>query len=280
MKARISLTVDSALIKRADKLIDNINFGSRSEFIETCIKKFLSESETAVVLGGGDPERLKLNGQFKFLIPIHGEKTLLDLLFEKLSSFGKIYVVAQREVIDACFGHIGDRIGTAEIIYIEEKTVLGNAKTLELVKDKLNQEFLILPIDQYYDVDFSDLIRKHEINSRLFKGVITLVATPNGDEKKLGNVAMLGSQIVQHIEGNAQSRKLASAFAAVCDKRVFTYIPKGVVKWCLQDDVYPKIIKDGGMFGYISEQPLFNIHAEKDINQLKRYLREKYSANN
>jgi NDP-sugar pyrophosphorylase family protein len=276
MKTRISLTVDSEIVKRADKLIDNINFSSRSEFIESCIQRYLSDSETAVILGGGDPENLKINGKFKFLIPVHGTKTLLDLLLEKLSSFGKIFIVAQREVIDACFRHVGDNIGTAEITYLEEKSGLGNAKTLELAKERLNQEFLILPIDQYYDIDFSDLIRKHEINSRIFKGIVTLLATPNGDEKNLGNIAMLGSQIVHHAEGRAQNKKLASAFAAVCDKKIFSYIPKGTVSWVLQEDVYPKLIKDGGMFGYITEQPLFNVHDEKDLAKIKIHLKEKY----
>lgn len=275
MKTRISLTVDSDILKHADKHIDNINFSSRSEFIESCIERYLQESKTVVILGGGDPEKLKIGNSFKFLIPIIGEKTLLDLLFEKIADFGKIYFIAQKEVIDACFEKFGEKIGSAEIIYLEEKQELGNAKTLELAKDKLGQQFLILPIDQYYDFDFSDLLRKHEINNRIFKGIVTLVATPGTSKKKIGNIAMSGSQIISHTEGGDVNRSLISAFAAVCDKRIFEYIPKGNVRWTLQEDVFPKLIKNRGMYGYIVEQPLFNVHSKTDLLCIKKYLDSK-----
>jgi len=275
MKTRISLTLDSELLKEGDKLVDNINFTSRSEFVEECIRKYLKESETAVILGGGDPESLKIDGKLKFLIPLVGEKTILDMLFEKLSSFGKIYLIAQREIIDACFERFGEKFGNAEIIYIEEKKEMGNAKTLELAKDKLSGKFLILPIDQYYEFDFSDLVRKHTINSTIFKGIVTLATTPGSTDKKLGNISMSGNQIIGHEEGKNPNRNLMSAFAAVCDKKIFEFIPRGSVKWTLQEDVYPKIIKNGGMFGYITEYPMFNIHAKKDLLELKSYLEEK-----
>ncbi|MBN2095722.1 MAG: hypothetical protein JW727_06760, partial [Candidatus Aenigmarchaeota archaeon] len=263
---------DKELVKEADKQVDSVHFSSRSEFVEECIRKYLKDSETAVILGGGDPEKLKVDGKFKFLVPVFKDKCMLELLLEKLSYFGKIYIIAQKEVVDACFETFGDKFENAEIIYIEERKEMGNAKTLELAKDKLGQKFLILPIDQFYEFDFSDLIRKHEINSAIFKGTVTLAVTPGSSDKKLGSISMSGNQIIGHYEGSGEKRNIASAFAAVCDKKIFEYIPKGSVKWTLQEDVYPKIIKNGGMFGYITEHPIFNIHSRKELLELKRYL--------
>ena len=275
MKKRISLTIDSELLKHADKFIDNLNFDSRSSFIEECIKKYLQNSNVAVILAGGNPDKLKLNGQFKFLIPVKQDKTLLDLLFERLSEFGKIFIVGQKEVINTCFEYLSEKYSDIDIEYIEEKEELGNAKTLELVRDKLPQNFLVLPIDQYYDLDFLELMKRHNMNQTILKSLVTLTVVPTSTTKKYGNISMIGSRIVKHEEKKTGKKTLISAFAAVCDKQIFDYIPKGKIEWGLQKEVYPKLIEKMAMSGYILNTPIFNIHSEKDIKRLRRYLKNR-----
>jgi len=274
MKRRISLTIDVDLLKQIDKLVNNINFESRSQLIEYCIRKYF-ENYVAVILAGGNPQKLKINGRFKFLIPIIKNKTLLDFLFEKLKNFGKVFVVGQREVINTCFEILGNKINNTEIEYVEEKKELGNAKTLELVKNKLPDTFLILPIDQYYEFDFLDLIKKHNVNRSIYGSIVTLTVSPVSTKEKVGSIAMIGSKIVRHEEGKKGRKNLISAFAAVCDKTIFNYIPKGEIKWILQDQVYPKLTEEGKICGYLLNTPIFNIHTEKDIIKLRKYLYRK-----
>jgi len=275
MKQRISLTIDKELLKQADKYIDNLNFDSRSSFIEHCISTYLQNSSTAVILAGGDPKKLKLGKRFKFLIPIKDNETILNFLFDRLSGFGKIFLVGQKEVINACFEKISDKYNNTEIEYIEERKELGNAKTLELVKDKVTQNFLILPIDQYYEFDFFDLIRKHTLNHAISKTIVTLAVAPVATTEKFGTVSMIGNTIVKHEEGKKGDKTLISAFAAVCNKRIFDYIPKGDVRWVLQRDVYPRLINLGYMSGYLLDNPIFNINSEQDIQKLRNYLKNK-----
>ncbi len=275
MKKRISLTLDEELLDQIDKSVDDISFESRSNLIEHCIRKYFENSNVAIILAGGDPKKLKIRGEFKFLIPLKNEKTLLDFLFEKLEGFGKIFVIGQKEVIDACFEKIGNKNGTAEIEYLEEKKGLGNAKTLELVKNKVSNNFLILPIDQYYEFDFVDLLRKHLLNSTIYKNVVTCAVAPFSTKEKYGSIAMEGSKIVKHEEKKSGQKDLVSAFAAVCNKEIFKYIPKGETKWVLQENVYPRLIEHGLINGYLLNNPVFNIHTEKDLNELKKYLTKK-----
>ena len=275
MKQRISLTIDRELLKQADKYIDNLNFDSRSSFIEHCISTYLQNSSTAVILAGGDPKKLKLGKRFKFLIPIKDNETILNFLFDRLSGFGKIFLVGQKEVINACFEKISDKYNNTEIEYIEERKELGNAKTLELVKDKVTQNFLILPIDQYYEFDFFDLIRKHTLNHAISKTIVTLAVAPVATTEEFGTVSMIGNTIVKHEEGKKGDKTLISAFAAVCNKRIFDYIPKGDVRWVLQRDVYPRLINLGYMSGYLLDNPIFNINSEQDIQKLRNYLKNK-----
>jgi NDP-sugar pyrophosphorylase family protein len=272
MKKRISLTLDKELLKQLDKFIDKVSFESRSSFIEFCIRKYIENSNIAVILAGGNPRKLKIKGRFKFLIPLKNNKTLLDLLFEKLTNFGKIYVIGQKEVIDACFEKLGNKINSTEIEYIEEKKELGNAKTLELIKNKVSNTFLILPIDQYFEFDFFDLMRKHNLNRAIYKNIVTLTVSPISTKEKYGSIAMVGSRIVKHEEGKKGEKNLISAFAAVCDKKIFNYIPKGEIRWILQENVYPKLINQEKMSGYLLDTPIFNVHTEKDISILRKYL--------
>ncbi len=273
MKKRLSLTLDSELLKQTDKFIDNLNFDSRSSFIEYCISSYFQNSSTAVILAGGNPEKLKLGKKFKFLIPIKEDKTILDFLFDKFTDFGKIFIVGQKEVISACFEKISDKYKNTEVEYIEERKELGNAKTLELVKNKLPQNFLVLPIDQYYEFDFFDLMRKHNLNYTISKSIITLTVAPVTTTKEFGRVSMIGNNIVKHEEKMRGKKNLISAFAAVCDKQIFNYIPRGDIRWELQRDVYPKLIKQNYISGYLLNNPIFNIHSEQDLKRLKKYLK-------
>lgn len=275
MKKRISLTLDKELLDQVDKSVDKVSFESRSNLIEYCIKKYFENSNVAVILAGGDPKKLKIRGRFKFLIPLKENKTLLDFLFEKLKGFGKIFVIGQKEVIDTCFEKIGNENGTAEVEYVEEKKELGNAKTLELVKNKVSSSFLILPIDQYYEFDFLDLMRKHLLNSTIYKNVVTCAVAPFSTREKYGSIAMEGSRIVKHEEKKSGQKNLVSAFAAVCNKEIFNYIPKGEIRWVLQENVYPKLIEQELINGYLLNTPVFNIHTEKDLTELKKYLSKK-----
>jgi len=275
MKKRISFTLDRELLDQIDKSVSNLNFESRSSLIEHCIKRYFENSNVAVVLAGGNPKKLKMRGKFKFLIPVKNKKTLLDFLFEKLEGFGKIFIVGQKEVIDACFEKIGNKNGTADVEYIEERKELGNAKTLELVKDKVPDRFLILPIDQYYEFDFVDLLKKHTLNSTIYKNAVTCAVAPFSTREKYGSIAMEGSKIIKHEEKKSGKKNLVSAFAAVCNKEIFNYIPKGNIRWVLQENVYPKLIEKGLMNGYLLNNPVFNIHTERDLMELKKYLSKK-----
>ncbi|OYT43039.1 MAG: hypothetical protein B6U88_02055 [Candidatus Aenigmarchaeota archaeon ex4484_56] len=275
MKHRISVTIDSNILHQMDRYINNFNFESRSNFVEECIKTYIKQSEVAVILAGGNPEKLKIGNNYKFLIKTIGNKTLLDLLLQKLSVFGKIIIIAQKPVIEVIFDKIGTELNSTEIEYIEEKKELGNAKTLELAKEKLPQNFLIVPIDQYYDFSLLELIYKQKINYSISKSVATLAVSPPRSKDEKGSISMLGNTITNFTERPIKKKYLVSAFVAACDKEIFNYIPAGKVNWILQTDIYPRLAKEGRLCGYVLDTPVLNIHTERDIKYLRKYLKNK-----
>jgi len=111
----------------------------------------------AVILAGGLGTRLKPFTEIipKPLLPV-GEKSLLEIQLERLriSGFDEIYLATnyKSEYIENFFGD-GSRYGV-RLFISKEKEPLGTAGPLRLIKDKLNEPFLVMNGDILCSVDF------------------------------------------------------------------------------------------------------------------------------
>ena len=111
----------------------------------------------AVILVGGLGSRLKEFTKIipKPLLPI-GEKSVLEIQIEKLKSFGfnEIYLATnyKSDYIESFFGD-GSRYGV-KIKISKEKTRLGTAGPLLLLKDKLKEPFLVMNGDILSLIDY------------------------------------------------------------------------------------------------------------------------------
>ncbi|PIN69258.1 hypothetical protein COV94_03105, partial [Candidatus Woesearchaeota archaeon CG11_big_fil_rev_8_21_14_0_20_57_5] len=59
-RQKISITVDSALLREVDGIIDNVTVRNRSQAIEHLVRASLGESKTAVLLSGGPVEKIRI----------------------------------------------------------------------------------------------------------------------------------------------------------------------------------------------------------------------------
>ena len=60
-KTKISITINEKTLHDIDSIIDNIYIRNRSQAIEHLARNALGENKTAVILLGGDEERLKVS---------------------------------------------------------------------------------------------------------------------------------------------------------------------------------------------------------------------------
>jgi NDP-sugar pyrophosphorylase family protein len=263
------MTISEDVLKKLDAVIDGINVRSRSEAIETIVGRFLETSKIAVFLGGGDIEKLKISGVFKPLLNIRG-KSLVVHNIEKLKNAGfkKIYFVASGLVIGECFKKLGNGNSYGvEINYIEETKTLGNAKTLQLVEAHIKSPFLILPVDNYFDFDLSYISKAHSMHD----AIVTLAVQSTREYlSDLGVVEMIGDQIIGYEEKPKNPKTfLASAFISMCDPKIFDYIPKGNVKWTIQTDILPRLVKERKLYGCLISGTAVNIHSERDLDKIR-----------
>ena len=124
----------------------------------------------AVILAGGKGTRLKPYTTVfpKPLMPIN-DKPILEIVIRQLKShaFDDVIITVGHlaELIVTFFGD-GSKFGV-KIEYSREDKPLGTAGGLGLVKDELNETFLMMNGDVLTTLDYSDLVSYHKRNDAI-----------------------------------------------------------------------------------------------------------------
>lgn len=135
----------------------------------------------AVILAGGRGTRLRPYTTIfpKPLMPI-GDKPILEIIIRQLEAQGLrdiiIMVGHLSELIMAFFGD-GSKFGV-NIKYSKEEQPLGTAGGLDLIRDELDESFLMINGDTLTTLNYSDLIHYHNLN-----GAITTIALKSRNVK-------------------------------------------------------------------------------------------------
>lgn len=277
MKRRISITLDRTTVQELDATVDGITVRSRSDAIEKILKKHAASQKTAVILAGGDPRRLFIPDLrvYRPLVRI-GKSTVIEHLVSQCreAGFSTIVIIGSAPLITLLYETLrnGERYG-ADITYIEEQRPLGSAKTLELAKKYLPTDFLFLPCDFYCDVDLGKLFAFH----RSHGGTVTLaIHAGTGYEWKKGIVEMDGYKIVRYEENpKMPATTLVGLFLGFMTPEVFNYIPPGNVRWSLQEQVFPRLAKEGKLVGYPVAGKWINVHTAADAGKARHLDRER-----
>ncbi len=156
-KQKITISVNSDIVDQIDDMVDGIYIRSRSDAIDKFLREYLTRRKRAVILVGGDPERLYLEeiGTYIPLVQIN-QRTLIEDTILKCAreGFDNIIVIGFKDINTQLFNVLsdGESLGVT-IKYVEEKKPQGVAKTLETAKNYLKYDFLMIPSDSYLNFD-------------------------------------------------------------------------------------------------------------------------------
>ena len=260
MKKKISITIDSHLLREIDSSVDNIYIRNRSQAIEFLAKNALGERKTAVILAGGPEESLKIGKDFRPTARI-GKKTVIELAVEKLraSGFRNIFIIARQHALTAMFNILKDGSGYGvKVDYIEEKESSGTADSLRLARGKIEKTFLVV----YSDIVFSRANIDEIWNSHI-KGssISTLMLTSSNEPSEKGAVTMEGSRIIEFSQKPAETEtNLVFSPIFACEPELLEC--RGA---SLEKDIFPRLAEKGLLSGYISAQKERHIHSEEDL---------------
>ncbi len=272
MKERVTLTIDSGLLKRIDQKIDGSHIKNRSHAVELFLLKALGDRKPtkALILAGGEDKSLakSLGDTPKCLAPLGG-RTLIEHAIELFKQFDvKQIIISAGPNIEALKEKLGDgkELGVS-ITYLEEKHALGTAGPIRMAKEHLTNTFFVSNVDDLKELNLLDLFVFHSEHRSIATIALKTVADPSG----YGVANMTGNHIVSFVEkpnaSNAPSN-LVNAGLYVMEPDIIEFIPEGYAT--LENDVFPKLARENRLIGYTFSGRWLGISSEKDYERAKK----------
>jgi len=268
MKERVTITLDSELIRQIDKRIDGSIIKNRSQQIELLLTRSLGtyRPEKAVILVGG---KSKSNSKIPCsMLQVHG-KTVMEHLFDLLKKYGIRDVILSvgymKEKVKDYYGDGGKF--SMSISYIEEEEKLGTAGPLRLVKDELKDSFIVANGDDLKTINIPRMFRLHKRKGAL----ATIALTTTTDPSQYGVARMSGTRILEFVEKpkmEEAASNLINAGFYILEPEVIDMIPQGYSM--LERDIFPKLAKQGRLRGFITAGQWFDISIPERYEAAKK----------
>ena len=280
-KQKITISLSPDVLKQVESRVDRVYIRSRSDAIEKILREHFSRMKRAVILAGGDPERIYIKelNTYTPLVQIN-EMTLVEDILHKCAraGFDDIIIIGFKDINTQLFNVLGngDQLGVT-IKYVEERKSLGIARTLECARDFLKTDFLMLPGDCYFNFDLAKLHDYHLMHG----GIATLAIYSRTDFDYVlhpdlwrGIVELSGANIVLYEEKPEQAKThLLSTLIGFLSSEVFNYIPEGETPYSLQEEIFPRLAEERRLFGFIFVGDWVNIHTKEDVELVKKLSR-------
>ena len=234
----------------------------------------------AIILAGGEGTRLRplTYKTPKALITV-GEKTLTELVLDILKENGvRDMVLSVGYMADKVKSYFKDgRNFGVRIEYAVEEKPMGTAGPLILMKKgelgNIKDAFFMLNGDDLFDINLQEMLEFHKKN----KAIATIALTKVDDHSHFGVVRMKGDRILEFVEKpkreEAPSNLINSGYY-VMDASILDYLPdKDFVM--LERDVFPRLAKEGRLFGYVGEGQWFDTGTFERYEEVKREWRKR-----
>ena len=252
MKERVTLTIEKSILSEVDDSVDGRTIKNRSHAVELLLLKALGSDrpKTVLILAGGRGTRLQpLTHELpKPLIPLHDRPLIEHIvdLFKRYDIKDVIVSVGyKKEKIKDALGN-GKHLGV-NITYVEEKEPLGTAGPIRLAKPYLNETFIVCNVDELKEIDLREMYSFHKQNH----ATTTIALTTVKDPSIYGVAILKGNRILDFVEKpkkGASPSNLINAGLYMMEPETINYIPEG--NSSLEKDVFPKLAKEGKLFGY------------------------------
>lgn len=263
-RERITVTIRQDLLHALDNTIDNQRTRNRSHALEMILSQtFNSHIQQAVILASGKGVKMR---PFTYeipkpLIPVNG-KPLLEHGITLLRNHGiKNIIITVSHLAEKIEKHFkdGSKYGV-NIKYVHEKKPTGTGGALRAAHQHLSDApFIMLYSDVLLDLDLSEFTQVHT-NTKAAIG--TLALTSVADPSAYGAVKLRGSRIVEFSEKPVISNdvsRLVFAGYAVFKPAVFDFLTKKRGQLSLEQDIFPKLIKQGHLYAYPFEGQWFDV---------------------
>jgi len=277
MKERITLTIEKEVLDRVDKSVNGTDIKNRSHAVELLLTKAFGDNKPskAIILAGGKGLRMKPMTNFipKPMLRIQ-DKPILEHNIDLLKKHGiKDVIISigyKGEHIKEYFGD-GSQFGV-NISYVEEDEPMGTAGPLNMLKDKINDTFILMNGDELKEIDLEDMFMFHRKN----KSSATIALTTVEDPSSYGVAVMNGNKVMTFVEKPSKERapsKLISAGLYILEPEVLKMIPDGYSM--VENDVFPKLATNDKLLGYVFSGQWFDTGTPERFSKAEREWKSK-----
>ncbi len=248
----------------------------------------------AIILAGGFGTRLRPLSctRPKLLFPI-GNKPALEWTLERLADSEVTEVIlAVNHLADALVRHYKKpkqelKISFSKDIRVSDKDNLfprplgtgGPIKNAEKLIGR-DEPFLVLNGDVLTNIDYAELVRKHEANKRA-KATLALYRVE--DPTRYGVAELTKDDRVKRFiekpQPGAAHGNLINAGIYVLNPEVFDYIPSGK-RVSIEREIFPKLAEQGSLYGFRFEGAWTDIGKPEDYLKANRLWLDSEIKNN
>ena len=277
MKERLTITLDTFLLKEIDATIDGINVRNRSHAIERLLETALTQNapKKAVVLAGGSTVRSSEGILMPKVMLKVRNKPILEYVLQELSRNGvnELVIAAGEgsEQITSYFGN-GSSFGVRITYLIEEKR-RGTEGALLLAKGLVGPEpFFVVNGDNMYKFDLLNMYKQHLAT----KAVVTIALTTAEKTSNFGVIKLEGSKIMEFTEKPVIGKsQLVSTGMYIFDKSALDMIEPSSQPSMLESGLFPRLAEIGKLYGYVISgawQPLISNNIEGSIKKMEKLV--------
>jgi len=239
-KPKIAISLDKSLLDLVDSKVDGSIIRSRSQAVEFFLRKGLQEQSIntcALLIKGEQQEKMlkKLKG-----------KSLIENQLEFFEQYGinNVYILTQHtKNINLLLNEISKTKTNVEIIEIDAK---GNAQVLNVIKDKVKNNFVVMSGDIYNNFDLLKMVKKHlEMDRMATMGLMTREKTA-----EYGTAILDGDFVIDFKEKPKQSStNIVNAGIYIFKPEIFELF-EGVVS--LEKDLFSKLARMKQLVGFFT----------------------------
>jgi len=262
MKERITLTLDSELLKQVDQSIDGFHIKNRSHAIELLLLKAMQTNvpKHAIILAAGKEDRVeddKPNG----MLLVHNLPVIAHLisLFKKYGIKDILICVCYgKKQIKNFFGS-GSNFGV-RIRYIEEDKPSGTINVVKKAKPFLTGNFFVTNSDELKDINLRDMYLVHKENNAM----ATIALTTTEDSTPYGVVRVDGIRVKEFMEKpmDDTQAKLINAGLYLLELDVLDMIPEGLNMFY---NYFPILAEENRLIGYPFSGQWFDVSSKKGL---------------
>lgn len=273
MKERLTITLDSELLKKLDATIDGVNVRNRSHAIERLLDIVLAQNKPkkAVVLAGGHPIKAEGKDEIPKPMVMVRDRPILEYVIRELKRNGisDILIIIGRggEKITRYFGD-GTLFGI-KISYIKEDAPRGTESALELAKGIVGDSpFFVINGDNIFKINLLDMYDQHTKTH----ATATIALATSDVPAHFGVSKLEGSRITSFEEkpGIKHGSALVSAGVYVFSPSVFSLVSVGNKPTMLEKSLLPKLAEAGRLDGYVFSTPWTPLETQNMKESVKK----------